>query len=349
MSKAINIDQSLSLQVSRPTAGARVMNVLMAALPWSIIAGLLWAGLFIKPQPVGATVTPPALERRDQFYGLALAPTGDVWVSGSSGKILAIAENGDIRRLSTPTRHTLQDVAIWESGHAVAVGNDGVILHSRDAGKQWQLTQDVPRSEIANKLYRVRIAQGGLAIATGEMGALLVSHDHGQSWKRLREEEDVAWNDVAILEGGRLVVVGEFGRILLSEDQGSSWEEIASPVANSLMSVQFRDALNGVAIGLDGALLVTRDGGRQWSAVELGVSDHLFDVAWDSASGRWIASGALGRWVSGTADGGDWKSGTLDERNLAWHARLLPVGGSIWLAGADVGRWDGRKWSPLKP
>ncbi|MFZ6049415.1 YCF48-related protein [Pseudomonas sp. CR3202] len=347
MSNLINIDQSSSLRMPRPSAAQRVSKALMAVLPWSIIAGLLWAGLFIKPQPVGGTVTPPALERRDHFYGLALSPAGEVWASGSNGKILAIAADGQVRRLPTPTVRTLQDIAIWDAEHAVAVGNDGVILHSGDAGQHWQAADGVPRSEVANKLNRVRVAAGGLAIATGEMGALLVSRDYGQTWQRLREEEDVAWNDVAILEGGRLVVVGEFGRVLLSDDLGRTWTEIAAPVPGSLMSVQFRDARNGVAVGLEGALLVTRDGGLSWETVALGITEHLFDVLWNPNEQRWFATGALGRWVSGNDEG--WKTGALDERNLSWHTRGLLDGRNIWLAGADIGHWDGRQWSELQP
>ncbi len=347
MSKLINIDQAAAQRIPRPGIVQRALKALMTVLPWSIIAGLLWAGLFIKPQPVGGTVTPPALERRDHFYGLALASNGEVWASGSNGKILAISSDGQVRRLTTPTNKTLQDIAIWDAGHAVAVGNDGVILHSEDSGQHWQAAADVPRSEVANKLNRVRVAAGGLAIATGEMGALLVSRDYGQSWQRLRDEEDVAWNDVAILEGGRLVVVGEFGRVLLSEDLGQTWEEIVVPIPGSLMSVQFRDAQNGVAVGLEGALLVTRDAGRTWEGVDLGIANHLFDVTWNPQQQRWFATGALGRWVSGNGEG--WKVGALDERNLSWHTRALVDGQRIWLAGADIGRWDGRQWSELQP
>lgn len=357
MSTLINIDQASSQALARPGIAQRVLKLLLAVLPWSIIAGLLWAGLFIKPQPVGATVTPPLLERRDHFYGLALSPAGDVWVSGSRGKILAIAADGKISRLATPTERTLQDLAVWDDRHAVAVGNDGVIIRSADGGQSWQAAQAVPRSEVANKLNRVRVAADGLAIATGEMGALLISRDFGLNWQRLREEEDVAWNDVAILDDGGLLVVGEFGRILRSADQGQNWEEIASPVAGSLMAVQFRDAQNGVAVGLEGTLLVTRDGGRQWDSVDLGIKDHLFDVLWDAGNGRWFASGALGRWVSSgephrwvsSSAAWYWQTGALDERNLAWHTRALLVGSNIWLAGADVGRWDGRQWSPVNP
>lgn len=344
----MNLDQATSQVVSRPGLTQRLLRLLVAVLPWAIIAGLLWAGLFIKPKPVGVTVTPPLLERRDQFYGLALSPSGDIWVSGSQGKILAISADGRISRLPTPTELTLQDIAIWDASHAVAVGNDGVIVYSADAGQHWQVAGDVPRSEVANKLNRVRIAANGVAIATGEMGALLISRDYGQSWQRLREEEDVAWNDVAILDDGRLVVVGEFGRILLGDEQGSSWEEITGPLGSSLMSVQFRDEQNGVAVGLEGGLLVTRDGGRQWDSVDLGITDHLFDVLWDAGRQQWFASGALGRWVRGSAEGA-WQSGALDEHNLSWHTRAQPVGSNIWLVGADVGRWDGSQWLPVTP
>ncbi|MFW8163674.1 WD40/YVTN/BNR-like repeat-containing protein [Pseudomonas aeruginosa] len=200
---------------------------------------------------------------------------------------------------------------------------------------------------MANKLNRVRIAPGGVAIATGEMGALLISRDYGRSWQRLREEEDVAWNDVAILEDGRLVVVGEFGRILIGDLQGRQWEEPEPPVPGSLMSVQFRDAQNGVAVGLEGALLVTRDGGHSWESVDLGMADHLFDVLWIAHQGRWFISGAVGRWAFGGGEG--WKTGVLDERSRAWHTRALVVGSDIWLAGADIGRWNGQRWSELQP
>ncbi|KFJ90086.1 hypothetical protein JF55_21215 [Pseudomonas sp. 1-7] len=107
MSNLSNIDQSISLRISRPSAAQRASKALLAVLPWAIIAGLLWAGLFIKPQPVGGTVTPPALERRDHFYGLALTPAGDVWASGSNGKILAIAADGAIKRLAMETHSYL--------------------------------------------------------------------------------------------------------------------------------------------------------------------------------------------------------------------------------------------------
>jgi photosystem II stability/assembly factor-like uncharacterized protein len=346
MTKHMKIDHSTAHPVAKAGVGRRVLAAGMAAMPWMIIGGLLWAGLFIKPQAAGSSVTPPALERRDHFFGLAIGSANEVLAAGSSGKILSIDAAGAITRLATPTDKALQDIAVWPSGRAVAVGNDGVVLYSAD-GRHWEASSAVPRSEVANKLNRVRLAGEGVAIATGEMGALLVSRDHGQSWQRLREEEDVAWNDVAVLPDGRLVVVGEFGRILLGDPQWQGWQELESPLGSSLMSVSFRDGLHGAAVGLDGVLLLTGDGGQSWQTADLGIAEHLFEVIWDAPRQRWFATGALGRWVAG--DSGDWHSGALDERNLAWHTRALLAGSSLWLAGADIGRWDGQRWSPLAP
>lgn len=319
----------------------------VSVLPWLIIAGLLWAGLFIKPQPVGSTVQPPVLERRDHYYGLALGPGGRIWVAGSGGKIVSLRADGQVERFPTPTGRTLQDIAVWDDRHAVAVGNDGVILYTADGGQTWQASADVPRSEVANKLTRVRVTDGGIAVAAGEMGALLMSRDHGRSWTRLRPEEDVAWNDVALPGGDRIRVVGEFGHILASDDGGATWQEIETPVQSSLMAVAFRDATHGIAVGLEGVALATSDGGMHWSAVSPGTHDHLFDIAWDATHQRWIGTGALGRWVRADADGTNWTTDRLDSRDLSWHTRVVPAGDLTWFAGANIGRWDGTRWMPL--
>lgn len=329
-------------------AGTPLGRLAVSATPWAIIGGLLWAGLFIKPEPVGSTVQPPALERRDYFYGLTVAEDGSLLVAGSHGKILSLSADGTrIERLQTPSRHTLQDIAVWDGRHAVAVGNGGIVLRSSDGGRVWTEVSGVPRSEVANKLNRVRVGVGGSGIATGEMGALLLTRDHGQTWQRLRAEEDLAWNDAALIDDRHLVVVGEFGRILVSGDSGSTWNEPAPPVPSSLMAVAFRDDRHGVAVGLEGVVLTTQDGGASWQPQQLDIHDHLFDIAWDAAGKRWIGAGALGRWIAADETGSQWTTGRLDERDLSWHTRIVPARDRVWLAGANVGHWDGKTWQSI--
>jgi len=335
----------------RPSGMQRLGNLLVSALPWMIITGLLYAGLFIKPQAVGGSVKPPALERRDRVYGLAMGAGGTLLAAASNGKILAFGADGKITRQATPVDLSLQDIAAFDATRLVAVGNDNVILYTEDGGAHWNRAANVPRSRVANKLNRVRAGANGVAIALGEMGALLRTQDHGKTWERLREEEDVAWNDVAILDADTFVVVGEFGRILRSTDGGKRWEKEQAPVEGSLMAVAFRDASNGVAVGLDGIVLSTADGGRKWTATTPPARDHLLDVLWNADKNEWFAVGVLGRWVSGTpaADGVQWRTGTLGEHTLSWHTHALAQGSTYWLAGADVGAWDGKRWTPLTP
>lgn len=331
------------------TSDERLLKLLLSVIPWIIIGGLLWAGLFVKPAPVGNTVQPPVLEKRDYFFGLVKAAPDQVWLAGSSGKIVKVGKDGHAERLATVTDKTFQDIAIWDAQRAVAVGNDGVIAVSADGGASWPLVENVPRSQIANKLVRVRAAAGGLAVAVGEMGAVVATRDYGKTWARLRPEQDVGWNDIAILPNDRFVLVGEFGKMAASSNGGMTWSDLPPPVKSSLMSVAFRDdGMLGVAVGLEGVVLVTDNGGQRWDKVDSGAHDHLFDVAWDAAGKRWVGAGSLGRWVKADAEARNWGTGRLNARDLSWHTRVVPSEHGIWFTGANIGIWDGNdKWQPL--
>ena len=322
-------------------------DTVIMLLPWSIIAALLWAAFFIKPQPVGETVQPPVLERRDQYYGLASNGDKGLWLAGSGGKIVALSPDGDTRLLASGTSKSLQDIATWNTARGIAVGNDGVIITTEDGGKTWVPTTDAPRSEVANKLVRVRVTDGGVAWAVGEMGALLYSSDYGKQWERRRPEEDNAWNDLALLGDGQIWVVGEFGQMLHSSDNGQSWTEHKSEVESSLMAVAFRDPLNGLAVGLEGVVLVTQNGGQSWQSADSGVAVHLFDVVWDAAHERWMVAGDQGIWLSADAAVSNIRHGQLDNHDMSWHTRALPTSEGTWFAGANVGLWANERWSPV--
>lgn len=323
---------------------AKAAKIASSTAPWLIIAGLLWAGLFIKPQSAGSTVTPSVLERRDFFYGVAVPSPGLLWLAGSNGKIVRSEDGGRQWQLqASQTKASFQDIAAWDARNAVAVGNKGVVATTADGGLHWKQV-DAPKSSVANKLTRVVTLAQGQAWAVGEMGALLYSGDFGTTWQRKRAEEDVGWNDVAFADAKTGWVVGEFGRMLRSSDGGATWLALEAPVKSSLMGVAFRDARNGIAVGLEGVVLATGDAGASWRAVKSGTAEHLFTVAWDARNSAWIAGGNQGVWVSGSADALDWKAGRLDQRDLSWHTKVVAAGDKVYFAGANVGAWDGKAW-----
>lgn len=311
----------------------RAMKLLMSILPLLIVAALLYAGLFIKPEPVGASVVKPIFERGDSFYGIALPSATTIWAAGSNGKIVHSSNNGRSWTLQpTSINATLQDIAAWSVQRAVAVGNGGVVLTTRDAGKTW-VDVKVPRSTIANKLVRVKTLPDGVAWAVGEGGVVLRTNDFGVNWSLAAKEEDAAWNDIFFV-GRQGWLVGEFGRIRTSRDDGVTWETVDSPVEASLMAVAFKDKLNGVAVGMAGLVMATRDGGEQWTVVTPATAEHLFDVIWDGA--KWMAVGGNGVVLTAASSASDWKPVPTKNQTRGWFTDIKNEEGKYYLAGATL-------------
>lgn len=322
----------------------QIIKITGSAIPWLIIAGLLWAGFFIKPKPVGSTVLPPVIERRDFFFGIAVPTPGVLWIAGTNGKIVRSEDSGANWKLQpVASKVHLQDIAAWDAQNAVAVGNQGVVVVTSDGGATW-VEVPAPKSMVANKLMRVLAMPQGQAWAVGEMGAILKSIDSGKSWQRKLKEEDVGWNDVAFVDANNGWVAGEFGRVLRTVDGGTNWTASQTPVKSSLMGIAFRDSLNGVAVGLDGSVLVSSDGGASWLLSTSGTHEHLFSIAWDDKNSQWMAGGNQGVWVRGSADAKTWTADRLDERDLSWHTKVVVADGNYYFSGNNVGIWDGKSW-----
>ena len=97
---------------------------------------------------------------------------------------------------------SLNDV-IWSGERFIAVGDDGVILSSRD-GIDWA-------QQASGTLAALNdiTTYGSDVVAVGEDGVVLISTDHGENWTVMHSEDDInlhavvinAWQIVA---GGRV-------------------------------------------------------------------------------------------------------------------------------------------------
>ncbi len=343
-------------------------RLITAAMPWMVIAALLYVGLFVKPKPVGKTVTPAAIESRDRFYGVAVIDDRVVWAVGADGKVIISKDQGERWEMQAiPVSLHLQDIAAWDEQRAVVVGNDGVVLRTENGGDSWQQVE-APVSDVVNKLMDVKAYPDGEAWAVGAFGMILKSTDYGRSWQQVREAEDFILNEVVRVSPGVLVAVGEFGTVLRSEDNGRSWQFAETGAENSLMSVAFRDERNGLAVGLEGIILATSDAGRSWVSAMDGLqappamtepgtarsdswedmtTEHIFTVRWVEALDRWVGAGAKGVWVTGNRGLDQWASGRLAAREMAWHTALVPFQQGVLLAGRNLGVWADQQWHLL--
>lgn len=320
-----------------------LVTFVTSVTPLAIVGVLLYAALFVKAGAVVTDVRPPVIERRDTYLGVALPAPKVVWAVGGNGKVVRSDDGGSSWSVqSTPTDLNLQSISAWSADKAVAVGNGGVVIRTEDGGKTWQKV-DAPKSEVANKLLKVRTADGGIAWAVGEVGALLKSEDYGHTWKRMLPEKDRAWNDIYVL-GSDAWIVGEFGQIQKSTDNGATWEPATSGVTSSLMSVCFRDAENGVAVGLSGVVVVTADGGKTWKVIPPQTREHLNSVIWNGT--QWIAVGDKGVMAVGDQAGDTWKAKRISEGDLAWRTQIVQdtfgaAKDRYVVAGASLGLLDG--------
>jgi photosystem II stability/assembly factor-like uncharacterized protein len=312
----------------------RLVRVVTSIMPILIIAALIYAAIFIKPEPVGKGLDPPAISGRDFFYGMAFPTTMTIWAVGNNSNILRSDDAGVTwDQQQSPVHLNLQGIAAWDTERAVAVGNDGIVLVTGDGGKTWNKVS-VPRSDIANKLLRVRIFND-VAWAVGEMGAVIYSKDYGATWVRAIEEEDAAYNDIYFI-GDKGWLVGEFGYIKTTDDGGVTWRELPGPEDGlSVISVAFQDVLNGVAVGLEGMILVTHDGGETWSRPAPKTKEHLFSVTWDGE--KYVAVGNKGMMVTSNSSCIEWEARRMAHWDLSWYTEVKKIEDRYYLAGASIG------------
>jgi photosystem II stability/assembly factor-like uncharacterized protein len=325
-------------------------SLVASTMPLAIIAGLLYAALFIKPASSGGAVPEPVYERRDRLYGISVGDDGSVVAVGSGGKILLgdiKGGAGSIAKADSGTKETLQAVARWDELHLVAVGNEGEVVVSADHGRHWEAGR-APKSAVANRLVKVIALPEGIAFAVGEYNALLKSSDYGKTWQRLLPEKDAVIYGLA-RQGDHLLAVGEFGRVLLSADQGATWSETQAPVKANLTAVVFGNDGLAVAVGLNGTLLSSHDHGRSWSVVPASVEEHLYDVIWDGK--RFVAVGDRAT-VLASGDGTTWEAcdtGLGNAANYLWFTQLAPVANTYALAGSGIALMDGNyRIQPLR-
>ncbi len=311
-----------------------LLRILSSVMPFAIIGGLLYAGIFVKPKSVGASVLPPVLNQRDAFYGVAVPADNIIWAAGRNGKIVRSEDAGKTWAVqTTPVRANLQSIAAWDATRAIAVGNFGTVLTTTDGGKAWTAVANVPRNADMQKYIRVRPAADGSAWMVGEFGLILASKDFGASWKSTGRQEDLAWNDIAV-SATTILVVGEFGKIRRSTDGGATWQDIASPLKSSLLSVALGSDGAAVAVGLEGAILTSKDAGVTWQRADSGTKEHLFCVT-RSADG-WVAVGNQGLYLTAGQEPQGWVLKHFAERVFAWHTDVQTRAGKIFVAGATL-------------
>lgn len=285
----------------------KLLNVVSSLMPLAIIAGLLYAAFFIKPTVTSKALPPPLFERRDHLYGLAIAEEKSVW----------------------------------------AVGSDGKVLHTDQAGTAWNWAAQ--KSGVELNLQAVSAWDKQRAVAVGNYGVALYTGDGGSTWQNAEAPKSSVANKLVRVKAqaeGLGYAIGEYNAILKSTDYGKTWARLTPE--KDVVWYGFDIAGKKIlAAGEFGKTLTSSDEGATWQEVQTPSKAHLTGVAFKNEQEA-VLVGLNGTVLQTTSGGGQWQviATGFDEHiyDVIWDgSRYLACGDRGLLVASE----DGTKWSTL--
>ena len=208
-------------------------------------------GVILESKDAGASWA--KTDSGTEFALLGVAVNGDKRVIvGQRGTVLVGKAEGGWEAGVSGSEARLMNVAMNASGLAIAVGEFGTVLRSKDAGKTWEkLTLD---------------------------------------WASFREDGYEPHLYTANVDDmGRVVLGGEFSYVIVSTDGGDNWI-LATKGEKSIFSMHMLPDGAGYAVGLEGLVMKTADMGNTWTAIDAKSNANLFGV-WCSKQGEVVITG----------------------------------------------------------
>ncbi|MBS0327989.1 MAG: glycosyl hydrolase [Proteobacteria bacterium] len=214
--------------------------------------------------------------------------------TNAGGRLVAVGDHGVVllsddqgkryrQARSVPTRATLTGVSFSDARNGWAVGQWGVVIHTRDGGETWTLQRS--DTSVDQPLFAVYFLDGEHGIAAGLWSLLLMTDDGGQHWNKLAlpappggGQTDRNLFSIFAAPGGTLFIAAERGTVLRSTDRGASWQYVNTGYKGSLWTgCALHDGTLLVA-GLRGSVYRSTDDGQSWQAVASGTRSSITGI-----------------------------------------------------------------------
>lgn len=355
------------MNAKRVTTGGVALAIALAtgAATWATqpASGKGWRDVLDTP----AAKSP--LASRALLNGLASAGSRIVAV-GQRGHILFSDDAGKSwRQAEVPVSSDLVAVSFPTATNGWAVGHDGVVLRTTDAGVTWTVQLDGLKVGGVMVEYYLREAAALSADDPKRAGQLI---DEARRFEAQGAENPFL--DVWFRDASEGFVVGAFGLVLHTTDGGAHWapwlHALDNPRGLHLYAVRgigsdvyisgeqglllklergdtrfralelpYKGTLFGitgstrslVAYGLRGTALRSTDGGRSWQQTPTGLQVGLTAGTLQD-DGRIVIVSQAGHILSSTDDGASFKAAST-ERTVPAAAVVTPVKGTLVIAG----------------
>jgi photosystem II stability/assembly factor-like uncharacterized protein len=316
-----------------------------------------------KPSPWRDVLDTPAqksaLAQRTLLTGLARAGQRVVAV-GQRGHVLLSDDVGKRwQQAEVPVSADLTAVHFPTATAGWAVGHDGVILHSADAGQTWTRQLDgrslgdllvahytrsgddkwlAEASRFAaqgaeNPFLDVWFDDARNGIVVGAFGLLLRTADGGQTWEPLLHAADnpKGLHLYAVRRiGAELFIAGEQGTALRLDRDSGRFIALTLPYKGTLFGLAGKERVV-LAHGLRGNVVRSTDGGTNWGSVSTGVGVGLTASTLDER-GRLIIVSQAGHVLVSSDDGASFALAQV-ERPIPAAAVVGAGAGALIVAG----------------
>lgn len=248
---------------------------------------------------------------------------------GARGHIVYSDNQGqDWRQASVPVSADLNALTFPTPQEGWAVGNDGVVLHSRDGGVNWAVQLDGRKiGALVTAHYRSlaqahpddeqwpqfaaegqRLEQEGAdkpflgvwftdarhGYVVGVFNLILRTDDGGENWVPMQDRTDnpqgLHLNAIRAV-GDDLYVAGEQGLLLKWNARQQRFVALSGPYQGTWFGILGRPG-EVLVYGLRGHVARSLDGGQSWTKVDTGLGQSITAASLDSSGDYWLFSQA---------------------------------------------------------
>jgi photosystem II stability/assembly factor-like uncharacterized protein len=230
---------------------------------------------------------------------------------------------------NSATTDTLYGVDFPDASHGWAVGDNGTIVRTADAGRTW--TKQV--SGVTTTLHALDFLSDQEGWAVGDGGVVLHTQDGGTKWSPLSVGATNSWLGVSFADAQHGWITGG-NEIWATTDGGATWVNQASSVITR--SITCSDADHAWASGYWGSVFSTKDGGATWTTQQMSGPPFLYSIAHAGGSKLW-AVGGLDNVMESHDGGATWNSMAVPENGMYPAAVSCPDSQTAFVVGYPQG------------
>ena len=297
-------------------------------------------------------------------------------VAFAGDRLVAVGERGHIilsddqgfnwsQAKQVPVISTLTAVYFADNNHGWAVGHDGVVLHTQDAGLTWvkqfdgfkanEMVLQQAKQSKANyekELNKAKIMGGARRLAKAEEDLENATYALEDAQIDFEDKSTKPLLDLWFKSPNEGFVIGAYGMIFKTLDGGQTWKDWSANVENPdrfhLNSIVHVDTGRLMIVGEAGLMLRSLDDGANWKKTFSPYAGSFFGISSLSKQGVQIAYGLRGNIARTDNFGSSWRlvdSGTQQSLMGATdrYGRILYVvgNGGAFVKGIDMGRkWE---------